>query len=165
MLTMSGIWPRRSVPRLRDRRVSEAFTRASAHFFYDLDKLKVPNNQDKPNMQVILSRKAVVAFTAALLGMGTLSTSITAVAQESTIVKKSAAIKADFKLERAVQKAFDQEKHFDSSDIRVVARKGVVTLDGTMPDDKQIQKASELATATPGVKSVTNSLTLKEAGH
>lgn len=116
-------------------------------------------------MQKSFSRKAAVMVAAALIGMGTLGTSVTSFAQESMIAKKSAAIKADFKLEHAVQKAFDKEKHFDSSDVRVVSRKGVVTLDGTMPDDKQIQKATEIATATPGVKSVTNSLTMKEAGH
>ncbi|OTP74280.1 hypothetical protein PAMC26577_16125 [Caballeronia sordidicola] len=49
--------------------------------------------------------------------------------------------------------------------MRVVSRKGIVTLDGTAPDDRQIQKATEIAAATPGVKSVTNSLTAKEAGH
>lgn len=116
-------------------------------------------------MKTIFSRKVTVLVTAALIGMGTLSTSVTSFAQESTLAKKSAAIKADFKLEHAVQKAFDKEKHFNSSDVRVVARKGVVTLDGTMADDKQIQRATEIATATPGVKSVTNSLTLQEAGH
>jgi hyperosmotically inducible protein len=116
-------------------------------------------------MKIILSRKAIVMATAALIGMGTLSTSVTSFAQESTFAKKSAAIKADFKLEHTVQKRFDKEKHFDSSDVRVVARKGVITLDGTMADDKQIERATEISTATPGVKSVTNSLTLKEAGH
>lgn len=116
-------------------------------------------------MKTTLSRKMVVAAAAALIGISTLSTSVTSFAQESAFARKSASIKADFRLEHAVQRAFDKEKHFDSSDVRVVARKGVVTLDGTMPDDKQIQKATEIATATPGVKSVTNSLTMKEIGH
>jgi hyperosmotically inducible protein len=116
-------------------------------------------------MKILFSRRTLAVATAAMIGIGAMGTSATSFAQESSFAKKSAAIKADFKLEYAVQKAFDKQKHFDSSDVRVVARKGVVTLDGTMADDKQIQKATEIATATPGVKSVTSSLTLKEAGH
>jgi hyperosmotically inducible periplasmic protein len=41
----------------------------------------------------------------------------------------------------------------------------VVSLEGTMPTDKEIQHATEVASAVPGVKSVTNSLTVKEVGH
>lgn len=116
-------------------------------------------------MHTTLSRKAAAMAAAALIGMGTLGTTANSFAQGSIFAKKSAAIKADFRLEEAVQKAFDKQKHFDSSDVRVVARKGVVSLEGTMPDDKQIQRATEVAGATPGVDSVTNSLTVREEGH
>lgn len=116
-------------------------------------------------MHTHFSRKAASMVIAAMIGVGALGTSVDTFAQQSMIARKSAAIKADFKLEEAVQKAFDKEKHFDTSDVRVVARKGVITLDGTMLDDKAIQHATEIATAVPGVKSVTNSLTVREAGH
>ncbi len=116
-------------------------------------------------MQTTFSRKTRTAIVAAIIGVSALGTSVTAIAQESVFARKSAAIKADFKLESAVQKAFDKEKHFDTSDVRVVARKGVVSLDGTMLDDKAIQRATDIATAVPGVKSVTNSLTIRQEGH
>jgi hyperosmotically inducible periplasmic protein len=111
------------------------------------------------------SRKAVVMAAAALIGFGTLGKSVNSFAQESAIARKSASIKANFRLEEAVQKALDKQKHLDSSDIRVVSRGGVVSLEGTMPNDEQIQRATGVASATPGVKSVTNSLTVKEEGH
>lgn len=116
-------------------------------------------------MQFVPSRNAVVVAAAALITLATLGASVPSFAQGSAIATRSAAIKADFRLERAVHKAFDKEKHFDISDVRVVARKGVVSLDGRTTDDKGIQKATEIASATPGVKSVTNSLTVREAGH
>jgi osmotically-inducible protein OsmY len=34
-----------------------------------------------------------------------------------------------------------------------------------MPDNDQIQRATAVATAVPGVKSVTNSVTVREVGH
>ena len=116
-------------------------------------------------MQTTFSRKAAVMIFAAMIGVSALGTSVNSVAQESAFARKSATIKADFKLEHAVQVAFDKEKHFDTSDVRVVARKGVVSLEGTMLDDKGIQRATDIATATPGVKSVTNSLTVRQEGH
>jgi hyperosmotically inducible periplasmic protein len=116
-------------------------------------------------MHTTFSRKTIYMVTAALIGMGSLGTSVTSFAQESMMARKSATIKANFRLEIAVQKAFDKEKKFDSSDVRVVARNGVVSLEGTMPTDKEIQRATEVASAVPGVKSVTNSLTIKEVGH
>jgi osmotically-inducible protein OsmY len=116
-------------------------------------------------MHTTFSRKTIYMVTAALIGMGTLGTSVTSFAQESMMARKSATIKANFRLENAVQKAFDKEKKFESSDVRVVARKGVVSLEGTMPTDKEIQHATEVASVVPGVKSVTNSLTVKVVGH
>ncbi len=116
-------------------------------------------------MHTSFSRKAVVMAAAALIGVGTLGASVNSFAQEGTFARKSATIKANFRLEEAVQKAFDKQKHFDSSDVRILSRAGVVSLEGTMPDDEQIQRATAVATATPGVKSVTNSLQVKEVGH
>lgn len=116
-------------------------------------------------MHTTFSRKVIVMAVATLIGVGTLGTSVNSFAQGSAIARKSASIKANFRLEEAVQKAFDKQKHLNSSDVRVVSRNGVVSLEGTMPDDKQIQRATEVATATPGVKSVTNSLTVREEGH
>jgi hyperosmotically inducible periplasmic protein len=116
-------------------------------------------------MHTTFSRKVIVMTVATLIGVGTLGTSVASFAQESAMARKTASIKANFRLEEAVQKAFDKQKHFDSSGIRVVSRDGVVSLEGTMPDDKQIARATDVATSTPGVKSVTNSLTVREEGH
>ncbi len=116
-------------------------------------------------MHTSFSRKAVVMAAAALSGVGTLGTSVNSFAQQSAFARKSAAIKANFRLEETVQKAFDHQKHFDASDVRIVSRNGVVSLEGTMPDNDQIQRATAVATAVPGVKSVTNSVTVREVGH
>jgi hyperosmotically inducible protein len=116
-------------------------------------------------MHASFSRKAIVIATVLSIGTGMLGTSVSSLAQTSAFARKSASIKKNFRLEEAVQKDLDKEKHLDSSGIRVIARNGVVTLEGAMPDDKQIQRATEIATATPGVTSVTNLITVREEGH
>jgi osmotically-inducible protein OsmY len=121
-------------------------------------------------MNTKLSRKAVIATTAALIGMISLGTSIDSFAQEaaktaSAPVSKTAALKANYRLEHAVRKMFAKQNQLNSSDVRVVAKNGAVSLEGTMPDDSQIQRAVTLASSTSGVTSVTNSLTVRQEGH
>jgi hyperosmotically inducible periplasmic protein len=71
---------------------------------------------------------------------------------------------ADHKLEGQVRHALTTHK-IESSDIRVVARAGVVTLDGTVQDESQIAEATTVAQSVSGVKSVKNNLSKHEAGN
>ncbi|MFC0397869.1 BON domain-containing protein [Paraburkholderia rhizosphaerae] len=71
---------------------------------------------------------------------------------------------ADHKLEAQVRHALTTHK-VESSDIRIVARHGVVTLDGTVEDASLIPVATSAAQGVAGVKSVKNNLTMHEAGN
>lgn len=71
---------------------------------------------------------------------------------------------ADHKLEGQVRHALTTHK-IESSDIRIVARGGVVTLDGTVQDQSQIAQATTVAQSVTGVKSVKNNLSMHEAGN
>lgn len=52
-----------------------------------------------------------------------------------------------------------------TSRINVIAKGGAVALAGSVTDASQIDKAGEIARGVPGVTSVKNSLTQKEAGQ
>jgi len=56
-------------------------------------------------------------------------------------------------------------EHLTSLGITVLARGGVVTLDGTVPTDDQIQIAADVASNVSGVHAVTNNLLMQEEGH
>lgn len=92
------------------------------------------------------------------------STDGSASAPVSKLKKKEAKWTADHKLEVAVRKALTKQQ-VESSDIRVVARAGAVTLDGTVEDDAMIPVAGDAAKSVAGVKSVKNNLTMHEAGN
>jgi hyperosmotically inducible periplasmic protein len=77
---------------------------------------------------------------------------------------KRAKWKADHKLEGQVRHALTTHK-VESSDIRVVARSGKVTLDGTVEDESMIPVATTAAQSVEGVTSVKNNLTKHEAGN
>ena len=53
----------------------------------------------------------------------------------------------------------------NTSRINIIAKGSAVTLAGSVTDSSQIDKATEVAKGVPGVTSVKNSLTLKEAGQ
>lgn len=71
--------------------------------------------------------------------------------------------KANHRLEAAVRKQL-AHSNIDVSDIRVIARSGKVSLEGTVPDASQIPVADAAARRTQGVSSVSNNLTLREEG-
>lgn len=78
---------------------------------------------------------------------------------------KKAQRAANHKLEMTVRHALTHTKNLDSSGITVLARGGVVTLDGTVPSDDQIQVAVDAATGVAGVSGVKSNLLMREAGH
>lgn len=78
---------------------------------------------------------------------------------------RKAARKADHALERTVRKALAKDKAVDVTKITVRARNGAVTLLGTVPDQDQIDAATQAAKDVTGVTSVNNALTLKAIGQ
>jgi hyperosmotically inducible periplasmic protein len=78
---------------------------------------------------------------------------------------KKAIHKQNWRTENAVRKVLARTKGLVASNIVVVARNGVVTLDGTVPEASQIQLAQNAAQGVPNVKSVKNSLSVKEPGN
>ncbi|EKS73303.1 MULTISPECIES: BON domain-containing protein [Caballeronia] len=78
--------------------------------------------------------------------------------------QKSATKKTDRKLGYDVRRALSKAQGFDVSNVFVRARSGAVTLTGTVPEGGQIAQAEEVAKGVPGVKSVSNKLTLGVQG-
>ncbi|CAB3759938.1 BON domain-containing protein [Paraburkholderia humisilvae] len=104
---------------------------------------------------------------AACLAVAASVVSAAAIAQstQSTEHPTRASIrKANHRLEHNVRIALTHAKIPDA-DIRIVARSGKVTLDGTVPDQDMVQPAGEAAGTVAGVTSVQNLLTMREAGH
>ncbi|SAL39180.1 transport-associated protein [Caballeronia turbans] len=78
--------------------------------------------------------------------------------------QKSATKKTDRKLGYDVRRALSKAQGFDVSNVFVRARSGAVTLTGTVPEGGQIAQAEEVTKGVPGVKSVSNKLTLGVQG-
>ena len=68
-------------------------------------------------------------------------------------------------LEKKVRVALTRTKGLDVSDVTVVARKGAVTLVGTVPDSQQVQLAQSTVQGLDGIASLTNNLTTRYSGH
>jgi hyperosmotically inducible periplasmic protein len=68
-------------------------------------------------------------------------------------------------LERAVRRALDKTPDLTASDIRVLASGHVITLEGTVPSEPEVQLASNAAHGVHGVSTVKNNLLLREPGH
>jgi len=68
----------------------------------------------------------------------------------------------DGDIEKAVQARLSKDAQLKSVDVRINA--GVVTLTGEVPSITAAAKASEMARNVPGVKSVKNELTVRQAG-
>lgn len=74
----------------------------------------------------------------------------------------TSAKKVDRKLGYSVRKALSKTQGVDVSNITVRSHGGAVTLEGTVPDQGQIDKAGEVAQGVAGVKSVSNKLTVMQ---
>ncbi|MFM0477019.1 BON domain-containing protein [Paraburkholderia strydomiana] len=72
---------------------------------------------------------------------------------------------SDRALAKKVRVALTKTKGLDISNVTVLARKGDVTLDGTVPDDRQVQLAQNGAEGVEGVSSLKNNLITGFAGH
>ncbi|MEM5420902.1 MULTISPECIES: BON domain-containing protein [Paraburkholderia] len=91
----------------------------------------------------------------------------TAAAQHNVNQSKAAlrqARAANRALGRKVRAALAREKNVSVSNITVRAKDGAVTLQGTVPDASQIQRAGDVAKGVEGVTSVRNALTIRPVG-
>ena len=70
--------------------------------------------------------------------------------------------KANRALRRQVYAAIGKHKEISAGDISVIAKDGMVTLNGTVTDASQVDKVAEIAKGVPGVTSVTNKLSVKK---
>jgi osmotically-inducible protein OsmY len=88
----------------------------------------------------------------------------TADSAASAQAAKTTTKKTDRRLGLDVRKALSKAQGFDVSNVFVKARGGAVVLTGTVPDGAQIGQAEEVAKGVPGVKSVSNKITLGTQG-
>ena len=73
--------------------------------------------------------------------------------------------KADRKLSSDVRRALSKTKEITVTNIFVRARGGAITLTGSVPDNAQIDRATQVANGVPGVTSVTNKLSLQAQNY
>ena len=64
-------------------------------------------------------------------------------------------------LSRKVRSVLAKDKHIDVAKITVRARDGAVVLQGSVPEQSQIDRATEVAKSVQGVTSVKNALTIR----
>jgi hyperosmotically inducible protein len=108
---------------------------------------------------------AVRLVCGALVVLASLNVSAQESAAASASAKPAAsdakAVKAaDRALQKDVLRALSKTKGLRVAAITVRARNGVVTLEGTVPEQSQVGLATQVAEGVEGVKSVTNALTL-----
>lgn len=84
-------------------------------------------------------------------------------AQGAQVTASANRSRADSALVRDVRRALTRTPGLNSSGIHVVARNGVVTLTGWVPQRSQITRAGNAARSVRGVRSVSNRLTLRTA--
>ncbi|MBB3262148.1 osmotically-inducible protein OsmY [Paraburkholderia bannensis] len=85
--------------------------------------------------------------------------------QDTAKSQKKAQHAADRALAKKVRSALTKTKGLQTINITVLARHGVISLTGNVPDNEQVQLAGDTATKIAGVTSVTNNLVTGEAGN
>ncbi|QNB16088.1 BON domain-containing protein [Paraburkholderia tropica] len=82
-----------------------------------------------------------------------------------TKAQRKAQRQANRKLEKSVRNALVHTDGLQIYNVNVLARNGRVDLVGSVPDEGQIQRASDVARAVPGVVSLNNALHIRVAGR
>ena len=114
-----------------------------------------------------ITRFVLVAGTALTLGAASLG----AYAQASDTAAAPAAApatsnkSADRALAKAVKRALTKSKEIDASNIYVRARSGAIRLSGFVPQNDQIQMATDTTKGVSGVTSVDNKVTVRQPGR
>jgi osmotically-inducible protein OsmY len=85
--------------------------------------------------------------------------------QPSAKQQTKAVKKADRALQRKVRDALAKAKGISAANILVRARSGAVTLEGSVPEQPQVDQATTVAQGVAGVTSVKNALTIRPVGQ
>ncbi|HVE06566.1 MAG TPA: BON domain-containing protein [Paraburkholderia sp.] len=85
--------------------------------------------------------------------------------QQSAKQQYKAVKKADRAQARKVRSALAKAKGISAANILVRSRDGNVTLEGSVPEQPQVDLATTVAQGVPGVKSVKNALTIRPVGQ
>ncbi|GAB2889433.1 BON domain-containing protein [Paraburkholderia jirisanensis] len=85
--------------------------------------------------------------------------------QQSAKQQYKAVKKADRLQARKVRAALAKAKGISAANILVRSRDGNVTLEGSVPEQPQVDNATTVAQGVPGVKSVKNALTIRPVGQ
>ncbi|MFL9902649.1 BON domain-containing protein [Paraburkholderia fungorum] len=89
----------------------------------------------------------------------------TAASAASAGPRSTSTKKADSALGRKVRNALSKTKGLSVANITVRARGGAVTLAGTVPEQPQIDLATQTAQGVAGVTSVKNALSIRPVGQ
>ncbi|HEF5787495.1 phospholipid-binding protein [Burkholderia multivorans] len=116
---------------------------------------------------IVLRALGIAAVAACLSGSAYAQSSEPAAADAPAAATQSksaakTAKHANRKLGYAVRKAITKAGGIDVSNLVVRSKGGAITLEGTVPDQAQIDKAGEAAKGVKGVTSVTNKLTVQQ---
>lgn len=115
------------------------------------------------NIQAIM-----LAVGVAILAVSTSAWSQTSEAASAPAMASSASAapatgrKADRALRKRVYAAIAKQKDISAGNISVVAKDGVVTLNGSVTDNSQVGRVAEIARGVPGVTSVINKLSVQK---
>ncbi len=110
--------------------------------------------------------RLVKAASGVLVMVASLSVYAQASGTDAAAAPATHATKAEnSKLAKTVKRALTKNKEIDASNIYVRARDGVVRLTGFVPENAQIQIATDAAQGVAGVTSVDNKLSVRQPGH
>ncbi|AUT76259.1 BON domain-containing protein [Paraburkholderia hospita] len=122
-------------------------------------------------MEVLVETKKIIAL---VVGIFIASTSVAyaqggsssdAMPSSKSASQAATSKSADRALQKRVRAALAKDKGVTVSNITVRARAGAVMLQGTVPDQDEIDRAGDVAKGVTGVTSVKNSLTVRSAGQ
>jgi hyperosmotically inducible protein len=117
-------------------------------------------------MRTLKKITIILLTTTALIGTTYASAQTDSAATNSSPQQSKKTMRAQNRqLAKSVRHALTHTKNLVSSGITVLARGGVVVLDGTVPNDDQIQRAADATSGVPGVRSVKNNLVVREGGN
>ncbi|MFM0737539.1 BON domain-containing protein [Paraburkholderia xenovorans] len=93
------------------------------------------------------------------------SSDATAPATDSSATSAKATKSANRALGRKVRSALSKTKGLSIANVTVRARGGAVTLSGSVPEQPQVDLATQAAQGVAGVTSVKNALTIRPVGQ
>jgi hyperosmotically inducible periplasmic protein len=113
----------------------------------------------------VISRTAAIIILAAATTLSYGQTSDDTSTPTSATSSKKAMRAQNRALEKSVRRSFNKTQGLVGSGINVVVRGSNVTLEGSVPEESQIELAGNAASTTSGVSHVANRITIREPGN